>query len=175
MAYVCCPGRSLNSERRLGVSGLSRKALCRLILALFVGLLAVPSLACAKDLINQSDGIAIRGYDTVAYFTDAKAVKGSDEFSYTWLGATWHFASAKHRDLFASDPVKYAPQYGGYCSDAMADGFTDNANPEAWRIVEGKLYLNTSQAGLLEWESNAAEEIERADSQWKVIKAHLTD
>ena len=157
------------------MSGLSRMALCRLVLALFVGLLAVPGLARAKDLINQSDGIAIGGYDTVAYFTDAKAVKGSDEFSSTWLGATWHFASAKHRDLFVSDPVKYAPQYGGYCSGAMVDGFTYIANPEAWRIVEGKLYLNASKVGLLQWQSNAAEEIEKADSQWEVLKAHLTD
>jgi hypothetical protein len=158
------------------VSGLSPKALCRLILALLVGLLAIPDVARAQDLINQSlDGIAIQGYDTVAYFTDAKAVKGSDEFRYEWLGATWHFASAKHRDLFAADPVKYAPQYGGYCSGAMVDGLTDKANPEAWRIVEGKLYLNASQEGLLEWESSAAKEIERADSQWGVIKAHLTD
>ncbi|RUU04380.1 hypothetical protein EOD23_16800 [Mesorhizobium sp. USDA-HM6] len=157
------------------MSGLSRKASGHLILALFVGLLAAPGQARATDLINQSsDGIAIRGYDTVAYFTDAKAVKGSDEFSYTWLGATWHFASAKHRDLFASDPVRYAPQYGGYCSDAMVDGFTANANPEAWRIVEGKLYLNASQAALLEWERNTAEEIERADFKWGVIKANLT-
>jgi len=176
MPYVCYPGGSLNSERRLGVSGFSRKTLRRLILALLVVLLAVPSLACAKDMINQSsDGIAIRGYDTVAYFTDAKAVKGSDEFTYTWLGATWHFASAKHRDLFASDPVKYAPQYGGYCSGAMVDGFTGNANPEAWRIVEGKLYLNASKVGLLQWERNAAEEIEKADSRWGVLRAHLTD
>lgn len=149
------------------MSGPSRTAFCRLVLALFVGLLAVPGLARATDLIFQSsDGIAIGGYDTVAYFTDAKAVKGSDEFSYVWLGATWHFASAKHRDLFVSDPVKYAPQYGGYCSDAMVDGIAANTNPEAWRIVAGKLYLNASKVGLLEWESNAAEEIERADSQW---------
>jgi hypothetical protein len=176
MAHVSCPGRSLNSERRLGVSGLSRKALCRLILALFVGLLAVPGLARATDLINQSlDGTAIGGYDTVAYFTDAKAVKGSDEFSYTWLGATWHFASAEHRDLFAADPVKYAPQYGGYCSTAMVDGFAYSANPEAWRIVEGKLYLNASKVDLSKWESDAAKEIERADSQWGVLKPHLTD
>jgi YHS domain-containing protein len=158
------------------VSGLSRMALCRLVLALFVGLLTAPGLARAKDLINQSsDGIAIAGYDTVAYFTDAKAVKGSDEFNYTWLGATWHFASAQHRDLFASDPVKYAPQYGGYCSDAMVDGFAYSANPEAWRIVEGKLYLNASKVGLLQWERNAAEEIEKADSRWGVLRAHLTD
>ena len=158
------------------MSGLSRTALCRLVLALFVGLLAVPGPARATDLIFQSsDGIAIGGYDTVAYFTDAKATRGSDEFSYVWLGATWHFASAKHRDLFVSDPVKYAPQYGGYCSDAMVDGITANTNPEAWRIVEGKLYLNASKVGLLEWESNVTEEIERADSQWGVIKAHLTD
>src|SRR5262245_30541019 len=146
--YLCCPGRSLNSERRSGVSGLSRMALRRLILALFVGLLAVPGPAGAEDLISQSGGVAIRGYDTVGYFTDAKAVKGSDAFSYEWLGATWHFASAEHRDLFAADPVKYAPQYGGYCSGAMVDGFTANANPEAWRIVDGKLYLNASQEGL---------------------------
>ena len=157
------------------MSGLSRMVFYRLILAFLVGVLAVPNLARAQDLINQTDGIAIRGYDTVGYFTDAKAVKGSDEFSYEWLGATWHFASAEHRDLFAADPVKYAPQYGGYCSGAMVDGFTANANPEAWRIVEGKLYLNASQEGLREWESHAAEEIERADSKWQVIRAHLTN
>jgi hypothetical protein len=167
MAYVCCLGRSLNAERRWAV---------RLILALLVGLLAVPGLARAKDLINQSsDGIAIQGYDTVAYFTEAKAVKGSDEFSYTWLDTTWHFASAKHRDLFAADPVKYAPQYGGYCSSSMVDGSAYDADPEAWRIVEGKLYLNASKEWPSKWESDAAEEIERADSQWAVLKAHLTD
>jgi hypothetical protein len=158
------------------VWGLSLKASCRLILALLVGLLAMPDLARAKDLINQSlDGIAIQGYDTVAYFTDGKAVKGSEEFRYEWLGATWHFATAKHRDLFAADPVKYAPQYGGYCSTSMVDGFAYKASPEAWRIVEGKLYLNSSKVGLLKWESDATEEIEKADSQWDVLKAHLTD
>jgi YHS domain-containing protein len=181
MAYVCCPGRSLSSERRSGLSGLSPKCWCRLILAptllaLFVGLLAVPNLARAKDLINQSlDGIAIQGYDTVAYFTDAKAMKGSDEFGYTWLGATWHFASAMHRDLFAADPVKYAPQYGGYCSSSMVDGSAYDADPEAWRIIEGKLYLNASKEWPSKWESDTAEEIERADSKWGVLKAHLTD
>ena len=67
-----------------------------------------------------------------------------------------------HRDLFAADPVKYAPQYGGYCSGTMVDGFADDADREAWRIIEGKLYLNASKVGLLEWESDTAEEIERA-------------
>ena len=78
--------------------------------------------AFADDSVNTGyfGGVAIMGYDTVAYFTDGKAVKGSEEFSYDWLGTPWHFASKKHQEMFMSEPVKYAPQYGGYCAGEVA-------------------------------------------------------
>lgn len=132
--------------------------------------------ARAEKLINQAlGGVAIRGYDPVAYFTEGRAVKGSDQFTYEWLGATWHFAKPEHRDLFATDPIKYAPQYGGYCAGAMVNGYTLAADPEGWRIVDGKLYLVFSQGGLQQWASNAAEEIKKADAQWELLKAELTE
>ena len=99
--------------------------------------------AHAGSAVNTwgSADVAIEGYDPVAYFTENQAVKGSSEFSEKWLGAIWHFASAKHRDAFAADPIRYAPQYGGFCAFSVADGDPAAVNPQAWRIVDGKLYL----------------------------------
>ncbi|MCI0429088.1 MAG: extracellular solute-binding protein [Rhodospirillales bacterium] len=132
--------------------------------------------ARAEKLINQAlGGVAIRGYDPVAYFTEGRAVKGSEEIAHEWLGATWQFATAEHRDLFAADPVKYTPQYGGYCAGAMVNGYTVAANPENWRIVDGKLYLNFSEGGLLQWARNGPEAIRSADAQWEQLKVELTE
>ena len=86
----------------------------------FTGVLVLALLAVgttpgiAFDKFNQAFGIAIHGYDTVAYHTENRAVKGKIEFAYEWNDAEWHFASAENRDLFAADPEQYAPQYGGY-------------------------------------------------------------
>ena len=116
--------------------------------ALAAGFLALAWLAqpaAAEEFVNTGyfGDVAIKGYDTVAYFTEGEAMEGSHEFSHRWLGATWHFASAEHRDLFAADPVKYAPQYGGHCADGVSFGtITTNIDPRAWRIIAGKLYLN---------------------------------
>ena len=108
--------------------------------------LALGGSAIADDLVNTGlfGGVAIMGYDTVAYFTDGKPMKGSEEFSYDWLGTPWYFANAEHRDMFAADPGKYAPQFGGYCTLGIAfDGHvSENIDPEtAWRIIDGKLYF----------------------------------
>ncbi|WP_425484133.1 YHS domain-containing (seleno)protein [Allomesorhizobium camelthorni] len=110
-------------------------------------LLAFMSLSQAQEVGVVNTGyfgdVAIRGYDPVAYFTENKAVEGTERFSHHWLGATWHFASAKNRDLFVRDPLKYTPQYGGYCADGVSLGtITTNIDPKAWRIIDGKLYLN---------------------------------
>ena len=116
--------------------------------ALAAGLLVTAWLAqpaAAEEFVNTGyfGDVAIKGYDTVAYFTRGEAMEGSQEYSHRWLGATWHFASAEHRDLFAADPVKYAPQYGGHCADGVSFGtITTNIDPRAWRIIAGKLYLN---------------------------------
>ena len=96
----------LSSERTL------ESVVCVLIFAIFA-LSAVS--AFAVDAVNTTFfGVAIKGYDTVAYHTENRAVKGSSQFSYKWNDARWYFASAENRDLFAADPERYAPQYGGY-------------------------------------------------------------
>jgi YHS domain-containing protein len=108
-------------------------------------LLSFAQVALAEDLVNTGyfGDVAIKGYDPVAYFTQNRAVEGSAKYSYHWLGATWHFASAENRDLFAGEPAKYAPQYGGYCADGVSLGtVTTNIDPKAWRIIEGKLYIS---------------------------------
>ena len=114
--------------------------------AALAALLALGQPAMATNaLVNTGyfGDVAIKGYDPVAYFTEQRAVKGERAFSYRWMGATWHFASAGNRALFAAEPVKYAPQYGGHCADGVSFGtITTNIDPEAWRIIDGKLYLS---------------------------------
>jgi YHS domain-containing protein len=155
--------------------GSFRIVLATVFLALSLIVLGAPRSARATELFNQSGDIAIYAYDPVAYFTDGQAVKGSNEFAYTWLGATWYFASAEHRALFVVDPVKYAPQYGGYCAVGMIGGQPSGANPENWRIVDGKLYLyGGPKSAMTWWERDAHENIEKADAQWELLKADLT-
>lgn len=119
------------------------------------------------DPINHGrGGIAIRGYDPVAYFTDSKPVKGDSKFSFTWRGGIWQFTSAGHRDLFAQNPDRYAPQYGGYCAYGVSEGHTVDIDPEAWRIIEGKLYLNYSKSIQKLWLNDPETRILRADQNW---------
>ena len=117
--------------------------------------------------------VAIKGYDPVAYFTEGRAVKGSEAFSHTWLGADWNFSSENHKKLFAGSPVQYAPQYGGHCSDGVAYGVTTtNIEPEAWRIIDGKLYLNYDQGAAVEIEEIDGQ-IASAEDNWPEIRARL--
>ena len=132
--------------------------------------------ASAGTSINTGyfGGVAIEGYDPVAYFTERRAMKGSQEFAYDWLGVTWHFANAQHRDLFESNPVRYAPQYGGHCAGGAAFGeSTANIDPEAWAIVDGKLYLQYSMAALEAWQPDRDAQIATADRKWPEIKARI--
>ncbi len=117
--------------------------------------------------------VAIKGYDPVAYFTEDRAVKGSENFSHTWLGADWNFSTEKHKKLFADNPVQYAPQYGGHCSDGIAYGVTTtNIDPEAWRIIEGKLYLNYDQGAAVEIEEIDGQ-VAKAEDNWPEIRENL--
>lgn len=117
--------------------------------------------------------LSISGYDPVAYFTDGKPVPGSSEFEYVWHDAHWRFATAAHRDLFVKDPEHYAPQYDGYC--AMGVGWEqphkDTVDPNAWAIVDGKLYLTHTTRGLAAWQEKAAENIKRADQNWPTVES----
>jgi YHS domain-containing protein len=94
-----------------------------------------------NSAIAVYEDVFIFGYDPVAYFTMGKAVKGSADFSYEYLGGSWHFANAEHKQMFVDEPVKHVPQHGGYCSSFATDGGVVAANPRAWRIIDGKLYL----------------------------------
>ena len=149
---------------------------CHVALVAALALFAWSAPAGAGTAVNTGyfGGVAIEGYDPVAYFTDGRATKGSEAFSYDWLGATWLFATAEHRDLFAEHPVRYAPQYGGHCAVGTAFGeSTANIDPEVWSIVDGKLYLQYSQGAQEEWEQDRANMIAAADEKWPEVKARL--
>ena len=109
----------------------------------------------------------------MAFFTQQKPAKGSEEHSVEWLGTTWRFASEEHRRLFQASPVKYARQYGGHCADGVAYGnYTTNIDPEAWRIIDGKLYLNYS-GGAAEEHENKPEMQKKAEENWPEYRARL--
>ncbi|QQR75763.1 MAG: hypothetical protein IPJ17_09395 [Holophagales bacterium] len=132
------------------------------------GALVVASAAGALEPVNKSffGGLAVHGYDVVAYFADGKAVEGSDAVETSWHGATWRFASAAHRDLFVAAPERYAPQYGGYCAWAVSQGYTADGDPESWKIVDGKLYLNYNREIQQRWEADIPGLVTKADANW---------
>jgi YHS domain-containing protein len=113
---------------------------------------------------------AIDGYDVVAYFTDAKPVKGDKQFSHPWEGATWYFASAAHRDLFKADPKKYAPAFGGFCAYGVSQGYKVKIEADAWDIVEGVLYLNYDIGVQKSWRKDRQGYIAKAKNNWTNIK-----
>lgn len=125
----------------------------------------------AGETINKTaEDVAIEGFDTVAYFTVGRPVEGKPEFEYRWQDAKWRFASAEHRDLFASDPEGYAPRYGGHCTGAMSRGVLWTIDPEAWAIVEGRLYLNYRKAAIEGFVENPGPVIEQADANWQRLQ-----
>ncbi|SEN47111.1 YHS domain-containing (seleno)protein [Palleronia pelagia] len=131
-----------------------------------LGLIAGPLAAQAAPQVYAEDGIAIDGTDAVAYFTEGRPVPGDPSITHDWGGATWRFASAANRDAFAADPEAYAPQYGGFCAWAVSEGYTASTTPEAWRIVDGKLYLNYSRRIQRRWNRDIPTHISRGDANW---------
>jgi YHS domain-containing protein len=115
---------------------------------------------------NTENGLAVKGYDPVAYFRVGEAVRGEAEFSATYEGATYRFASAEDRALFVASPARYVPQYGGYCALAMALDSIADIDPEEWAIVGGKLYLNNGFFAQRLWSIDKSGNIERADRNW---------
>ena len=140
------------------------------LLSLFGGFIlsAYSIFAIAVDPIytGGSAKAAIKGYDTVAYFTLGEAVKGKKELSYEYLGASWWFSSEEHRQLFIASPEKYAPQYGGYCAYAVSRNTTASIKPKVFNIHEGKLYLNYNKGVQKRWLKNKNKRIEDADDYW---------
>lgn len=118
--------------------------------------------------IANNDGIAIDGYDAVAYHTENMAAKGNAEHVFQWQDARWHFANAENKALFMADPQKYAPQCGGYCAYAVSNGFTAASNPESWLIEDGKLYLLVDDDVKASWISERDQGVaSKANQNWR--------
>ncbi|WP_341365949.1 YHS domain-containing (seleno)protein [Yoonia sp. BS5-3] len=139
-----------------------------IIAAPAAGLLA-PAAFAATPQIYAENGIVVDGSDVVAYFDQQGPVAGDPSITYEYLGATWHFANSANRDLFAANPVAYAPQYGGYCAFAISRGYTAPTDPRAWSIVDDKLYLNYSRRIRRRWEQDIPGNIAAGDANWPAV------
>lgn len=146
-----------------------RAALALLTAAPIAYLVARPASANATPAIYSEGGIAIDGTDPVAYFSQGKPVAGNPDITHFWNGTTWRFSSEENRDLFAAAPEDYAPQYGGYCAYAVSEGYTAPTIPEAWKIVDGKLYLNFSRGIQRRWERDIPGRIASANANWPQV------
>ncbi len=134
-------------------------------------LLLLPRIANALAPTFAAAGAAIRGYDPVAYFTRGEPTPGDPAITEEYQGAVWRFASVEHRDLFAADPARYAPQYGGYCAWAASRNYVASTDPRAWEIVDGKLYLNFSRLTHARWTLRARTNIAKGDANWPGLLA----
>lgn len=128
------------------------------------------SFAADIDMSVDANDIAIKGYDTVSYFTQSTPVKGSHEFTATHKNAIYYFSSAENRDTFRANPAKYAPQYGGYCAMGVALEKKFETDPNAWRIVDGKLYLNLNKDIQKKWLTDVPGHISTSEQNWPEIK-----
>lgn len=134
--------------------------------------LLLSSLSYAANIEVNANGndLAIKGYDTVSYFTKGAPTKGSNEFTAAYNGAIYQFSSAKNRDLFKAEPTKYAPQYGGFCAMGVALNQKFDTDPTAWHIQGDKLYLNLNKDVQKKWVTDIPGYIETAQVNWKDIK-----
>ena len=137
----------------------------------------LPSTAFAGAEVNvapgktlKGPGIAVHGYDTVAYFTQQKPVQGSAEFSVVHGGATYRFASAGNMKKFEANPDKFVPAYGGYCAFGVSVGAKFDGDPRYWKIVDGKLYLSLNKKIQDTWLKDVPGNIGKAEKSWMKIK-----
>ena len=141
-----------------------KKSLLLTIFSLFV---TVVSFAFQDSAVYKTkNNLALSGYDAVSYFKDGKPAAGKSEFSYKWMDATWRFSSAENRDAFAREPQKYAPQYGGYCAFGTSQGHLVPGDPQAWKVVDNKLYLNYNKDVQKSWLQDIPGYIQKADENW---------
>jgi hypothetical protein len=147
----------------------------KLMLPLLIVLAALAAIVesnparAADEVFATAEG-AIRGYDPVAYHTQSKAVPGLPTITHAWNGATWRFASEANRDLFAADPARYAPRYGGFCAYGLSRGYKVSTDPQAFAIVDGRLYLNYSLPVQTTWNRDRPGYIRQADETWKALE-----
>lgn len=148
------------------------KSLLRAFALAFGLALAAPAFADQAPVYTGAfSNVGVNGYDVVAYFTDGRPVRGVAQFRTTHQGVEYRFASAAHLAAFRANPARYLPQYGGYCAWAVSQGYTASADPNAWRIVDGRLYLNYSADVQERWERDIAGHIRSANANWPRVLA----
>lgn len=133
------------------------------LLSLWMGVFAAEPIS---PINVDRNNVAVKGTDVVAYFEQGQPVAGSATFTAEYMGATWRFSTAAHRDAFAADPARYAPQYGGYCAWAVAQGYTAKIDPRAWRVVDDKLYLNYNLSIRKQWDADRDALIAAGNQNW---------
>jgi YHS domain-containing protein len=155
------------------MSGLRRRVVLMLgtaaLLASTTATAAPPINTLKAGLFGGRSDTAILGYDTAAYFTDGKPVKGQDAFTYEWMGAKWKFASQAHLDLFKANPEKYAPQYGGYCAYGVSQDNLVSIEPDKFKVEGGKLYLNFDADVQAKWLKDLTGYIKQADAKFPAL------
>jgi YHS domain-containing protein len=162
--------------RDLASSFSRRRTLVLGVLAVLGGMTVATVPAFAYDETSSSPvnvdkaGLALRGYDPVAYFKSGKPTQGLPKFSARYEGATYHFASGKDRDAFKADPAKYAPAFGGYCAMGAVMNKKLDGDPNVWRIVDGHLYLNVGKPAQTKWLEDVPGNIQKATTNWPSIK-----
>lgn len=148
---------------------LTRRSLLVVVLALpIAGTILRPALANEPE-VYAPDGIAIAGYDPVAYFTDNRPVPGRPDHALRWRGAMWYFANAGNMEAFEMNPSAFAPQYGGYCAYALSKGAIASSVPEAFTIHDGALYLNNSIGVRTIWKTDMEANIRKANANWPTV------
>lgn len=142
----------------------------------FISLVLVSVAPIFAGEYYEKEGVAIHGYDPVAYFAEQKPMKGLSEYHAAYQGSTFYFVSAANRDRFAADPAKFSPQYGGFCAFGMAKGYKAAIDPAAFTVVGDKLYLNYSDTVRSQWTSDIPGYIRKANANWpevrKLTKVH---
>ena len=138
-----------------------------ILMVLLAGFFATPAFA---GEYFEKDGVAIHGYDPIAYFAEMKPVKGLPEFQAEYQGSTFYFSTAANRDSFTANPDKFAPQYGGYCAFGMAKGYKAVIDPAASTVVDDKLYLNYSETVRSQWKLDIPGYIRKANANWPDVK-----
>lgn len=119
--------------------------------------------------LHAPQGLAVHGYDTVAYFSDQRPIEGSPAFVQRWHGAEWRFVSREHQQAFAANPDHYAPQYGSYCAFAVSRGTTADGDPQQWAVVGDRLYLNNNAFAKALWERDRQGNIAAGDINWPLL------
>lgn len=155
------------------------RALLKLLLLVLAAVAAPASVLAATvpapEISQAANGLAAGGYDVTAYFRHGKPALGSAKFQLNYKGATWRFASAESLASFTADPAAFAPQYGGYCSWAVSQGYLAPGDPKQWKIVDGKLYLNFNARAKELWEADQVDAIRRGQANWPGVLSHNQD